>query len=152
MYHTLVFTHSIVRWLVLVSLVYAIFRAYKGYFSNKAFTKADNSVRHWTATMAHIQIVIGILLYTQSPTIKYFWSSVKEASSDAAFFGLVHIALMLAAIVVVTVGSALAKRKQTDKDKFKSMLVWFSVSLIIILIAIPWPFSPFANRPYFRTI
>ena len=152
MYLVLVFAHSIVRWLVLVSLVYAIFRAYKGHFSNKAFTKTDDSVRHWTATIAHIQIVIGILLYTQSPTIKYFWSSVKEVNSDAAFFGLVHIALMLAAIVVVTVGSALAKRKQTDKDKFKSMLVWFSVSLIIILIAIPWPFSPFANRPYFRTL
>jgi cbb3-type cytochrome oxidase subunit 3 len=30
------------------------------------------------------------------------------------------------------------------------MLVWFTIALIIIFIAIPWPFSPFANRPYFR--
>jgi len=58
---------------------------------------------------------------------------------------------MLTAIVIITIGSALAKRKKTDKEKFKTMLVWFSAALLIIFIAIPWPFSPLANRPYIRT-
>jgi hypothetical protein len=152
MYQTLTFYHSIMRWLVLASLLYAIYRAYKGYTSNAQFSKTDNAVRHWTATIAHIQLVIGITLYTQSPIIKYFWNNFNEAihNLDTAFFGLLHIVLMLTAIILITIGSALSKRKTTDKEKFKTMLVWFSVSLIIIFIAIPWPFSPFANRPYFR--
>ena len=124
MYQSLTFFHSMIRWLVLVSLLYSIFSAYKGYISPLKFTKLDNTVRHWTATFAHIQLVIGIVLYTQSP--------------------------MFLAIIFITIGSALAKRKQTDKEKFKTMLVWFSTALLIILIAIPWPFSPLANRPYFR--
>jgi len=37
-----------------------------------------------------------------------------------------------------------------DKEKFKIMLLWYGIALIIILIAIPWPFSPLANRPYLR--
>jgi Type IV secretion system pilin len=152
MYQTLTFYHSIVRWLVLASLLYAIYRAYKGYTSNAKFSKTDNSIRHWTATIAHIQLVIGITLYTQSPIIKYFWKNFNEAihNIDTAFFGLLHIILMLIAIILITIGSALSKRKTTDKEKYKTMLVWFSISLIIIFIAIPWPFSPLANRPYFR--
>ncbi|MBK8392025.1 MAG: hypothetical protein IPL23_23350 [Saprospiraceae bacterium] len=152
MYQSLTFFHSMIRWLVLVSLLYSIFSAYKGYISPLKFTKLDNTVRHWTATFAHIQLVIGIVLYTQSPMIKYFWHNFQEAvqNSDTLFFGLLHIVFMFLAIIFITIGSALAKRKQTDKEKFKTMLVWFSTALLIILIAIPWPFSPLANRPYFR--
>lgn len=152
MYQTLTFYHSIMRWLVLASLLYAIYRAYKGYFLNSQFSKSDNAVRHWTATIAHIQLVIGITLYTQSPIIKYFWHNFKEAihNMDVAFYGLIHIILMLTAIILITIGSSLAKGKTTDKEKFKTMLIWFLISLIIIFIAIPWPFSPLARRPYFR--
>lgn len=152
MFQTLTFYHSIMRWLVLASIIYAIYRAYRGYSSNAQFSKADNAVRHWTATIAHIQLLIGIILYTQSPIIKYFWQNFNEAiqNSDLAFFGLLHLILMLTAIILITIGSALSKRKTTDKEKFKTMLFWFSVSLIIIFIAIPWPFSPLASRPYFR--
>lgn len=152
MFQTLTFYHSIMRWLVLASIVYAIYRAYRGYSSNTQFSKTDNAVRHCTATIAHIQLVIGIILYTQSPIIKYFWQNFNEAiqNLNLTFFGLLHLILMLTAIILITIGSALSKRKTIDKDKFKTMLVWFSVSLIIIFIAIPWPFSPFANRPYFR--
>lgn len=152
MYQTLTFLHSTFRWLVLLSLLYAIFRAYKGYSSNKEFSETDDSLRHWTATIAHIQLVLGIILYSQSPIIKYFWKNFATAkeSPDLLFFGLIHIFLMLFSIVIITIGSAIAKRKTTDKEKFKTMLIWFTVALIIIFIAIPWPFSPLANRPYFR--
>jgi len=152
MYQTLTFYHTFVRWLVLASLLYAIYRAYKGYVTKSAFSKTDHAVRHWTATIAHIQLLIGMVLYFKSPIIKYFWSNFNEALTNIGnvFFGLIHVILMLTAIVLVTVGSALSKRRAADREKFKTMLVWFSIALFIIFIAIPWPFSPLASRPYFR--
>jgi hypothetical protein len=113
---------------------------------------AYNAVRHWTATIAHIQLMIGIVLYFQSPIIKYFLANFKEAvrAFDLLFFGLIHGSLMITAIVIITIGSAKAKRKTVDQEKFKTMLLWFSIALIIIFISIPWPFSPLANRPYYR--
>ncbi len=152
MYQTLTFLHSQTRWLVLLSLLYAIFRAFKGYFSDRKFTATDDSVRHWTATIAHIQLILGMIFYLKSPVIQYFWKNFHEAkdSFEHLFFGLIHIVLMITAIIIITIGSALAKRKLSDKEKFKTMGIWFSCALIIIFIAIPWPFSPFANRPYFR--
>jgi len=152
MYKTLLSGHSFIRWLVLISLLYSIFRAYKGYSSKLVFTKTDNSIRHWTATIAHIQLIFGILIYVQSPIVKYLWKNFKDGilNAEIAFFGIIHIFLMLTAIVFITIGSALAKRKKADNDKFKTMLLWFSIALLIIFIAIPWPFSPLANRPYIR--
>lgn len=152
MYQTLTFYHSIFRWLVLISLVYAIFVAFRGYKNKQDFSRADNSIRHWTATIAHIQLILGILLYSQSPIVSYFWKHFHVAikTMDATFFGLIHMLLMLVAIVVITIGSALAKRKPESDQKFKTMLVWFGIALLIIFIAIPWPFSPLTHRPYFR--
>jgi hypothetical protein len=138
---------------VLVSLTYAVYRAYRGYVSKAEFGTGDNSIRHWTATIAHVQLVLGFMLYLKSPLVKYLFGNFKEAVHypEQSFFGLYHFGLMLTAIIVITIGSALAKRKEGDKDKFKTMLVWFSIALLIIFIAIPWPFSPLANRPYLRT-
>ena len=153
MYSILLITHSIFRWLVLISLLYAIYRAYQGKTKGHVFSKTDNSVRHWTATIAHIQLIIGINLYLKSPIVKYFFTNVSEGIKhlDTFFFGILHIILMLVAVIVLTVGSAMAKRKYTDADKFNTMLFWFSLALFIIFMAIPWPFSPLANRPLFRT-
>lgn len=152
MYQTLTFYHSIVRWLLLAGLAYSIFRAYKGFRSGATFSKIDNASRHWTATIAHVQLIIGILIYSQSPVIHYFWKNTKEAiqTLDTLFFGLIHIFLMLTAIVLITIGSSLARRKKDDHDKFKTMFTWFGIALFIILIAVPWPFSPLAKRPYLR--
>jgi drug/metabolite transporter (DMT)-like permease len=57
---------------------------------------------------------------------------------------------MLVAVVVLTFGSALAKRQSEDADKFRMMLFWFVLALVIILAAIPWPFSPWIQRPLIR--
>lgn len=153
MHSTLLLVHSWSRWLVLGFLLYAIYRASIGYFKNVLFTKADDSVRHWTATVAHIQLTLGIILFTNSPVAKGYWVSGRALLQDfdTTFFGLIHSIMMLTSVVILTIGSALAKRTTADRDKFRIMFLWFSVALLIIFIAIPWPFSPFSNRPYLRT-
>ncbi|MFN4316177.1 MAG: hypothetical protein ACK4E0_17955 [Chitinophagaceae bacterium] len=153
MYYTLLVLHSAFRWLVLASLLLAIYKAFVGHYQNRPFTKLDNLIRHWTATIAHTQLIIGIILYIKSPVIQHFWNNFSESikNIDTAFFGLYHLLLMITSVVLVTIGSALAKRKPNDQEKFKTILFWFSLTLLMILIAIPWPFMPWANRPYFRT-
>jgi len=62
-----------------------------------------------------------------------------------------HITMMLIAIVLITIGSANAKRQPTDQQRFKTMAILFTIALIIIFASIPWQFSPLTSRPYFRT-
>lgn len=153
MYPILLTLHSLFRWFVLISLCYAILRVYRGYSTKSDFSFIDNKVRHWTATIAHIQLTLGVLVYINSPIIKFYFSNFKTSffDWDQTFFGIFHFILMLIAIICITIGSAKAKRKKVDMKKYKTMLIWFSIALIIIFIAIPWPFSPLANRPYIRT-
>ena len=151
MYSTLLLLHSLFRWLVLLSLLYAIIRAYRGYAGQLAFSPADNSIRHWTATIVHVQLTLGFTLYFISPVMDSFRQQGIKAGGQLAFFGIIHIGLMLLAVVLITLGSSITKRQLVDRAKFRAMLVWFSVGLLIIFLAIPWPFSPLANRPYFRT-
>jgi uncharacterized membrane protein YbjE (DUF340 family) len=152
MYQTLLALHSLVRWFVLASLLFAIYRGYKGWLTNKAFTKFDNSVRYWAISIAHIQFCVGLCLYFVSPIINYFLHNYKDAVHERQirFFGMEHNIMMIVAIVIITIGSSLAKRKPTDKAKFKTMALWFSVALLIIIVSIPWTFSPLASRPFFR--
>lgn len=152
MYTTLLLLHSLLRWFVLASLVYALYRGLRGWRTGIPFEAWDNALRHSTATIAHIQLMIGYTLYFSSPVIQHFRDHAHEAGLplEFRFFGWIHIALMTAAVVLITIGSALAKRRPTDHGKFKTMAVWFLLGLVVILIAIPWPFSPFANRPYIR--
>jgi cytochrome b561 len=152
MYSTLLALHSLTRWLVLSSLLFSIFRAYGGWLSNKPFLKFDDSVRHITATVAHVQLVLGVCLYFISPIVSYFLHNFSTAVHERTirFFGMEHIAMMLIGITVITIGSVKAKRKESDKEKFKTMAIWFTVGLLIILSSVPWSFSPLISRPNFR--
>jgi len=154
MYTTLLAIHSLFRWLVLVSLLYAVFIAYRGWLTNKTFSAHDNKVRHITATIAHIQLLLGLWLYFISPIVRYFLENFKDAmhSRQVRFFGMEHITMMLAGIILVTIGSVLTKRKQADKDKFRTMAIWYTIGLLVILSSVPWQFSPLISRPYFRAL
>jgi len=152
MYPILLALHSLIRWFVLGGLLFAIVWAYHGWLANKTFTKFDERLRWITATIAHIQLVIGLWLYFISPIVNYFLHNYSMAvhQRQIRFFGMEHITMMLTAIILITIGSAKAKRKTTDKEKFKTMAIWFSIALFIIFVSVPWSFSPLTSRPSFR--
>src|SRR6188768_2895162 len=117
MYSVLLPLHNALRWLVLISLATALYRAYRGYRATSYFSKSDDLLRHGTATLIHIQFLVGFTLYFSSPRITYFWSDFRENLKvlEFSFFALIHISLMTLAVVVVTVGSAIAKRRSSDQ-------------------------------------
>lgn len=152
MYYTLLVLHSAMRWFVLISLLFAIFRGYSGWKTNQSFSSFDNSVRHITATIAHIQLILGLCLYGISPIVQYFFDNFKEAIHDRQirFFGMEHITVMFISIIIITLGSIKAKKQTTDQAKFKTMAIWYTIALLAILSSVPWQFSPLVSRPYFR--
>lgn len=152
MYPYVLFFHSIWRWFVLVSLIYAVYRGIQGWRRSEAFTGADDTLRHITATVVHIQLILAVWLYGISPLIRYFWANFHEAvhEREIRFFGMEHSLMMLVSVILVTIGSMKAKRQGTDQGKFKTMAIWYGIALLVILLNIPWPFSPLVSRPWFR--
>ncbi|QEM13906.1 hypothetical protein [Mucilaginibacter rubeus] len=152
MYAFILALHSLIRWFVLVSLLFALYRAYTGWLGNKTYSKLDNRARIIAATVAHIQLVVGLWLYFISPVVSYFLSHFKEGvqNRQIRFFGMEHITMMLIGITLITIASAKAKRKTTDQEKFKTLAIWLTIALLVILSSIPWSFSPLISRPLFR--
>lgn len=149
MYHLIVF-HSILRYLVLLSILLVIYLAWKGFTFKKSYTRLHRIATASASGISHLQLLVGFVLYFFSPTAQSFWETKSMRWSDGLFFALVHFGLMSSAIVILTVGVALAKREAEEHRRFRILFNYFVLALLIILIAIPWPFSPLAQRPWFR--
>ena len=154
LYPTLLALHSWVRWLVLIGLVVSLFRAYRGWLCRRPFTPLDNQVRIATTASVHVQLLLGVWLYIVSPIVRYFLGHFHEGVhiNNVRFFGMEHVTMMVIAIAVITVGSVRARRKKTAREKFRAIAIYFTIGLVLIFVSIPWHFSPFTARPYFRPL
>lgn len=144
--------HNALRWFVLGSSLVVLISAFSGLLSKRPYTKTDQAWRIAATSIAHTQLLIGFYLYAISPIIRYYWRekpSFAEAK-EFPFFALIHISLMLIAVVLMTVGSSKAKRQTDARERFRTTAVYFTIGLVLILIAVPWPFSPLAARPWVR--
>jgi hypothetical protein len=149
---TLLMLHSLIRWLLLAGLVAAVVRGYQGWFFSSSFTITDKLLLTVTTRLAEIQFVVGLALYMTSPLVRYFLQHFSEAvhQRDPRFFGMEHITMMVISVGLISIGAARVKKKDLSREKFKVVAVWFSVALLLIFLSIPWAFSPFTARPYWR--
>lgn len=152
MFPILLALHSLTRWLILITLVISLILSYQGWKKNKEFKKSDEYLRIVTVSIAHIQLIFGMWLYFISPIVDYFLKNFKESihNTQLRFFGMEHITMMILALTCITVGSSIARRKKVDKEKFRAIFIWYLIGLFIAFTSIPWEFSPFTARPYFR--
>lgn len=151
-YQLLLPLHSVTRWLVLIFLLLAVFRAWKGHIKKQDFSAFDNMIRVLTVKIVQIQFCIGLGLYVLSPIVKYFLYNFTTAVQlrDIRFFGLEHITMMVLAVGIITIGSDKTNKIPDPQQKYKTMAIWFTIGLFLILVSIPWSFSPFTSRPDFR--
>jgi hypothetical protein len=152
MYSLTLALHSFFRWMVLLALVCTITTACHGWLTRKRFRKFDTILRQVTVSVSHVQFLLGVILYCASPITRYFLSHFSEGvhNRDVRFFGMEHITMMFIGVALITQGSTISKRKATDVEKFKTVTLFFAIALLIIFLSIPWPFSPFTARPFWR--
>jgi len=146
----MILIHSVMRWLILIALIWAVFTGWEGRAFKRAFRLSDRIAVSAVSVLSQIQLLLGFWLYMDSPVVKGFWADRSFHWNDSLFFALVHIGLMTTAIVLITIGSALAKKATEDRRKFNTVFTYYGIALLIVLLAIPWPFSPLAQRPFLR--
>jgi hypothetical protein len=99
----------------------------------------------------HTQLLIGLGLYFISPRVQFVenWMSSKVAGGAFRFYNLEHISLMIIAIILVTVGRKIAEKQTNDLDKHKKIRTWYTIALVLIIAAIPWPFRTALGGAWF---
>ena len=144
MYNVILELHSLLRWVILVLLLVAIFRSYSGMTAGKPFSAADKKVGLFLMISAHTTLLIGLCLYFFGPwgfaNIRSLGFGEVMKNSVYRFYAVEHIFGMLVAIVLITIGRGAAKKPISDGAKHKRTFWFILVALVIILATIPWPF------------
>lgn len=135
--------HSGLRWLVLISIIIAIINAIGKTGGQKAFTDKDKKTGLFALIFTHLQLLLGLLLYFTSP--KVVFSSEAMKSDVLRFFLVEHSLLMLIAVALITIGYSRSKRALEPGKKFKSILIFYVLGLLLMLIGIPWPFMDYGT-------
>ena len=150
MYTGMLHLHNLLRYVVVILLIIAVVRGFIGWFGKKEYTSADNKISLFLLISAHIQFLIGLILYFISPIVKVGLSDFGGAMRDNAlrFWTVEHALSMLIAIVIITLGRRMSKNGKTDNIKHRRAAVYFTLAMVLIFSAIPWPFSEIA-RPWF---
>ncbi|MEQ8925361.1 MAG: cytochrome B [Fulvivirga sp.] len=138
MYEILTSAHSGLRWLVLATLVIAIINSFGKTRGGITFSAKDKKKALFALIFTHIQFVLGLILYFISPKVVFDAASMK--SDVLRFFLVEHVVMMVLAVALITIGYSKAKRTAMDGKKFKSIMVFYLLGLLIIIAAIPWPF------------
>ena len=130
--------HSSLRWLVLIFLVVAVVNALMKRNSGAEFGKSDKMPALLALIFTHVQLVLGFILYFISNKVNFQEGFMKDPLTR--FYSMEHIAMMLIAIVLITIGYSKSKRQTVASKKHTTILIFYGIGLLLILAAIPWPF------------
>lgn len=148
MHSTLLIIHSLLRWAILLTGIWAFVRALKGVNGKTAYTAADNKASLFFSISLDIQFLIGILFFFVSPLLKVATSDMGAAMKDSAlrFFTVEHTTMAVIALALVHIGRSKVKKSPTDALKHKRALIFYGLALLVILMMIPWPFRTALGR------
>ena len=128
--------HSTLAYAVLAVLVLAIINAFLGLSAKRNFTSKDRSVSLSALIFSHIQLVVGIVLWIESPLGK---AALSQMSNSAVrLTALEHPLINIIAIVLITIGWSKHKKEESSNGKFKKIAIFFTLGLLLILSRIPW--------------
>ena len=137
MFDILKHAHSGIRWILLALLLYAIYNAYTGWRGGRKFLDKDRKANLFAMIAAHVQLLIGLALWAMAGRFRINGDVMKDAM--LRFFAVEHFTLMLIAIILITVGYSRSKKGTEDAKRFKVAFWCFTIALVLILVAIPWP-------------
>ena len=142
MYTALNHLHSYWAYITLLIVILATFNALMGTFSNKNFVDKDLRISLFALIVTHIQVILGVILFFVSPNaLKAIQKNgMAEVMKDSLqrLFVVEHPLIMLIAVVLITIGFSKHKKKATAASKFKTLAIFYTIALVLILGRIPW--------------
>lgn len=140
MYDYLLYTHSVLRYAVLGLLVLTALRSLTAWLMGGHYYKSDERAAILTVIFTHLQFLIGLALYFISDKVQFSNMGAVMKSEQLRFYTVEHISMMLIAIALITIGRSKSKKAYSEIAKHKRIAIFFLIALLLIFLAIPWPF------------
>ncbi len=142
MYTTIQFLHSYWAYLVLLIVVLATFNALIGFFSKKEYGAKDFRISLFALIVTHIQFLLGLILYFVSPfglkNISNMGMGEIMKNSTFRLYAVEHPIVMILTVIFITIGYSKHKKNLLSNKKFKTLAIFYSIALVLMLSRIPW--------------
>lgn len=141
MYPYVLGLHNIVRWIVLLAGIWAVFLVWRGWLERRQWTDAESRATRVFLGVLDVQFLLGLLLFAVfSPLTRQGFRDFGGAMSDAPvrYFLLEHPLIMLFAIAIAHIGAVQVKRAATDAERFQKASILYGLSLAALAGFIPW--------------
>jgi hypothetical protein len=142
MYNGLLHLHSVLRWIILVLLLVALYKNFAG--RKGPFTSAHQNLGLVLMICADIMLLVGLYQWFAGPLgLKNIQAvGFKEIMKNAyyRFYAIEHTTGMLLAIIFIHLGYSYGKKPVPDSQKHRRILLYLGLALLIVLISVPWPF------------
>jgi hypothetical protein len=133
--------HNALRWVILISLLMSIYKLY----SKKDALKTSKIL----LISSHSTLLLGLYQYFFGAVgikmIQAAGMGVAMKDATTRFWAVEHISSMLIAIVLITIGHISYKKTQNASKT----TVFYVIALLLIVLAMPWPFREGIGRPWF---
>jgi hypothetical protein len=125
--------HNIWRWVVLLVGLGAIALAVMSATGARPWDGVSDRLSFFFTLAMDIQVLIGIVL----------WIGQQRWDGKEPFLSYLHPLLMLVAVALAHVGRARSDRAEGSRVKGQQAAIFFILSFVVIVMAIPiakWPF------------
>lgn len=128
--------HSFLRYIILALLLASIAFSFFGWRNKKPLDKSASKLYLFTLIFSHIQLLLGFIQYVFTSSVaKNAREQMPDAMSNSylRYWAIEHLAGMLIAIALITIGRVLMKKKAEDTSKHKTIFIFYFIALIIIV-------------------
>ena len=102
-------------------------------------SKLDDRIAIVFIGSLHLQLILGIVLYFfLSPITTFPFPEDWMKNKELRFYLLEHPLSMFIAIVLAQIGRIVTRKATNDRKKLRKSLLFYGISLVIILVRIPW--------------
>ena len=133
--------HSVIRWFVVLVGLWAVMRAWLGLFVGRNWNSWDRMSGQLFNTALDFQLLLGVLLFFLNSEarriIQDFPISINLASLEFSFFR--HVGFALLAAIIAYLGSRSTRKAATTRTRFARAALLFTLALVLLYFAIPWP-------------
>jgi heme A synthase len=142
MYSTIQIIHSYWAYLVVLVILLATINALAGFFSKREYGAKDFRISLFALIVTHIQLLIGLIIYFISPlglqNITNNGMGVVMKNSEYRLYAVEHPLIMILTVVFITIGYSKHKKKLLSHKKFKTLAIFYTIALVLMLSRIPW--------------
>jgi hypothetical protein len=131
-YSILLQWHGYLQWAILIYLPFATIYSFRHWRLNKIYTKRNEIMARLSIALVHSQMLLGILLMTHSPKVNF-----QQLDEHQHFlYSILHPALMMLAIIAITLALMIVRNLKTNSLKNKWTLIFNSLGYAIIVITL----------------